>query len=357
MDNLDNVMNNLSDQAKKYDIALYYTNGDQDKAKKMVANSYWDMVAIKAMFSSSSLFGAFILFFNLDFLRLEHSVFVISPDYQIQSLNFRDDWKNFEKEIMNSRTSSASSRINSDFSEKFGKGFTLSLSKELGKNVKNNDMTQITHMLQRFLQEISELKRIVLAVDVQKMSSLQMEQFSLSSTKVSTKVKAMKKKKDDDTGETASLETNEPQVGKDGIKFIIKSTLVLSPIKGKSISSVVEGDKIMVVMIENIPQVIEIAKAFQAFNAEQNKVEAVPARVTSVDYIDGIGYQIYAVIAKGIMAKVLEEERNIKIALDPSSQVYQDTSAPSKGGLSVPVIIGLVTVIIILLVAAVLVIF
>lgn len=350
MENLDNAIHSLSDQTRKYDIAMYYTNGDKEKSKRMVTNSYSDMVAIKSKFSSSSLYGAFILFFNFAMQRMDHAVFVVSPDYQLQSLNSREDWKIFEKEIMNSRTSSASSRVNDDFADKFKKGFVMSLCKEFATYIKNNDITQVIHLLQRFLQESSELKRIEVSVDLQKISSLQMELDSITSSKIDAKLKAKKRMEEaqaarsQDSGE----ETNEPAVGKDGVRMILKSTVVLSPIKGKYISKVIPGDKIMVSMVDKSPQVVEIAKAFNAYSPDEKRVNPVPARVKSIEYIDGIGYKIYAVIAKGIIAQIIEEESNIKIGMDPSNPVYTAEEETNSSGATVPIIIGLIVAIVLL---------
>lgn len=351
MENLDTAIHSLSDQTKKYDIAMYYTNGDKEKSKHMVTNSYMDMVAIKARFSSSSVYGAFILFFNHVFQKIEHAVFVISPDYQIQALNSRDDWRAFEKEILNSRTSSASSRINADFSDKFMKGFTGSLARELAKYIENNDLTQIVHLLQRFLQESSELKRIEVSVDTQKMSSLQMELDSESSNKIDAKLKAKKKKEEATQNEQAAEGTSagEPAVGKDGVRMILKATVTLSPVKGKYISNVVAGDKIMVVLVEKSEQVIEIAKAFDAYDPAENRIHPVPARIKSIEYVDGIGYKMYAVIAKGILAHIIEEETNIKIGMDPSVPIYTGEDAKDSSGIGIPVIIGLVVLLVLMI--------
>jgi hypothetical protein len=348
VEKLDSAINSLSDQARKYDIAMYYTNGDQEKSKRMVANSYSDMVAIKARFSSSSLYGAFILFFNHVVQHMDHVLFVISPDYQIQSLNSMDDWKNYERSIMDARLG-AVARASEDFGEKFRKGFVASLNKEMAKYVKNNDLTQIIHILHRLLQEGSDLKRIELTVDLQKISSLQMELDSQTSKKIDSKLKARKMAEEANKQPEEEDSSGEPQVGKDGVKLIITSTVVLSPIKGKYISNVVPGDKIMVSMVDKNPQVTEIAKAFNAYKADEKKVSPVPARVLSIEYVDGIGYKIFAVIAKGIIAQIIEEESNIKIGMDPASPVYNTEEESSSSSMGMPIIIGLVVAIVLLI--------
>lgn len=352
MDNNDNAYSSLGDQAKKIDIALHYVSGDMEKAKKMVANSYQDMVAMKGKFSSSSLYGSFLLFFNKYYGTLEHALFVVSPDYQLESMNNREDWKIFEKEIMTVRNAGSASRVNNDFSDKFQKGFTLTFGKEIGRLIDKNDTTQIMYLFQRFMQESTELKRIEVDIELQKTSSLQMELDSVTSKKITLK------KKDEDEAKNSSgslpSESDEPQVGINGVKLILSGALVLSPIKGKHISLINSGDKIMISIIDSAPQAVEIAKAFNAYDAEQKRIDPLPGRVKSVNYVDGVGYKIFAIIAKGIIAKIVEEEGNIKVALDPA---YQSSIEPdeAKSSSALPMIIGLVTAILLLLLFVVLV--
>lgn len=352
MENNDNAYSSLGDQAKKIDIALHYVGGDMDKAKKMVANSYLDAIAVKGKFSSSSLYGVFLLFFNKVYNTLEHALFAVSPDYQIESINNREDWKIFEKEIMNARNSSAASRVNNDFADKFHKGFTIAFSRDLAKLIDKNDSTQIIYVFQRFMQESTELKRIEVDIELQKISSLQMELESISSKKINLKKKS--EQSEDDAATKIAPESGDPEVGINGVKLILPAALVLSPIKGKHISLITAGDKIMVSIVEHSSQAIEIAKAFNAYNEEQKRIDPLPARVKSAVYVDGVGYKIFAIIAKGIIAKILEEEGNIKVALDPA---FQATLEPeeTKNSSSLPMIIGLVTAIVLMLIFVVLV--
>ena len=51
---LETAATNFSEQAKKLQIALYYTHNDQDKAKKMLNDTYRDLIVLKGRFSSAS---------------------------------------------------------------------------------------------------------------------------------------------------------------------------------------------------------------------------------------------------------------------------------------------------------------
>lgn len=349
MENLDTAMNSLSEQSKKVDIALHYTNGDMDKAKQMVSGNYRDLAVIKGKFSSSSLYGTFVLFFNVEYSRLTDSFFSVSPDYELSGLNNRQDWKLYEKDIQEYKDKTDASRYSSDFKDKFDKGFTLTFSKELAKNIKKDDTTQIIHVLQKYIQEISGLKRLDLSVEFQNASSLEMELESISTRKLDKKILEQKKKeKEAEKKASTAPESAEPEVGKNGVKLIVKSTLVLSPIKGKHISKVDVGDRLLVSMIEVNDQTIQIAKAFNAYNAENDSIKSVPARVMRIEFIDGLGYKVFLVIAKGIIAEVIEEETNIKVGLDPAYAASVQTNAEASNSKPIlPIIIGLVAAILI----------
>ncbi|MBN1500213.1 MAG: hypothetical protein JW982_08660 [Spirochaetes bacterium] len=361
MENLNSAMNSFSEQSKKINIAMHYLNNDMEKAKMMVAGKLKDIVIVKGTFSSSSLYGAFILFFNYLNLILADSSFLVSPDYSISGIKNSADWKVFEKEIVEIRNRE-NSRVSGDFKEKFDAGFTLTFSREFAKMIKAKDTTQLTYILQKYLTENSGLKRLALNLEYQTASSLEMELDSVTSKKLDKKI--IEKKKEDEKKAEADAETDsskdensEPVVGQNGIKLIIKSTLVLSPIKGKYISKVEPGDRVMVTMVEKNPQTVQIAQAFKAYNQETGVISSIPGRVLKVDYIDNLGYKLYVVIAKGIIAQVIEEETNIKVALDPAQTVNQQSDDEKTSRFGLPIIISLVAAIIVSLMIIVLTIF
>jgi len=358
LENLDNAINSLSDQTKKINIAMYYVGNDMDKAKKMVANSYNDQVVLKGNFSSSTLYGAFMIFLNTIYGRVDHSIFVISHDYEIANIAINSDWKILEKDIIDRRNNEANLTISNDFSDRITKSFTPSFLKEINELIKKNEIIQLYNVFQKLYQSAFSLKRIDLSLETQACSSLQMEIDSQTSRKINAEI-ALRKKEDDKSksqAKSGSLE-QEPTVGVNGVKIIIKGTLILSPIKGKHIGSLVPGDKVMLTMVENTPQVIEIAKAFSAYKQEENRIMPIPARITMIQFNDSEGFQFYAIVAKGIYCKIVEEETNIKVALDPSTEAYVQKQDDSKTKIALPFIIGLTSFIVILIIVMVFLVF
>ncbi|MBP7901889.1 MAG: hypothetical protein KA015_03620 [Spirochaetes bacterium] len=333
---------NLADQV---DIALYYVGNDMVKAKQMAAGSYKDAVAMKGVFSSSSLYGVFLIFFNKTYNRIMDSLFVISPDYTINSLNNHQDWRTFEKDMLTARQKSENARASSDIKDKIERSFTGSLCVEIGRLLERKDEVQAQHIIQKILTESTGFKRVELKLLFQETSSLDIELDSQTSRKMDAKAIAQQENK---SAEKTDQETplDEPQIGKDGVKLIIKGALNLSPIKGKHISSIVQGDKVMITLLEENNQTIQIAQAFRAYDVERKKIMPLPARITTVKFIDGVGYKIFALIAKGVYTAVIEEETNIKVALDPiyAAALGEKSEKSDSKSIGLPAIISLVAV-------------
>jgi len=129
----------------------------------------------------------------------------------------------------------------------------------------------------------------------------------------------------------------------------MRSSLILSPIKGKDISELKIGDRVLISLIDNNDHTRSLAKAFNAYNAEENRLLPIPSRIKSIRYIDGVGFKIYVVIAKGIIGQIIEEEKNIKVALDPAVTVEVTDDKETKGISGLTLIIGLFAIIIVLL--------
>ena len=83
---LENAAGSLSDYTKKLKIAMFFTNGDEDRAKQMIAGNLEDICVIKGRFSSTQSFGAFIAFFNRYYLTLNSVYPVITDSFNLKEL-------------------------------------------------------------------------------------------------------------------------------------------------------------------------------------------------------------------------------------------------------------------------------
>ena len=331
-ENLDSAVNSLSEQTKKINIALFYTGNDMEKAKQMVAGSFKDVVALKMKFTSSSLYGAMIFFINSIQFRFIDSFLVVSNDYLIANIDNMQDWKTFEKDIASARANLIDFRLIIEIKDKLDRGFSSAVLTTVAKLIEKNDTIQLSNTIKKFVQESAGLQRVDISMEYQRISSLEMEVDSVSTRKIDSKVVSGESKE-------AAVEpfsknpddADDVKEGSNGIRAIIRSSLILSPVKGKHISELKMGDRVLISMVETNDQSRAIAKAFKAYDEEEKKILPVPARVKSIKFVDGIGFKIYVVIAKGIVGQIIEEEKNIKIAMDPAAMFESEESVRAKG--------------------------
>ncbi len=356
-DNLDQALGSLSEQTKKLDMALFFTHGDKDKAKDMIAGTYQDMYAIKAKFSASSMFGAYLMFFSIPFSTLIDSLVLVSKSYEVDDLKSNVNWKTFEKEI---DEFIQKGEKDSDFTDKLKRTleecFTIQIKadriNELKKFIDLEDEIAINRLMKKFVQDKLEFQNINISVDYEQISSLDMELHSISNTKINqSEMQQYKEEKEEKESKKLKVEEKPAEEdeleGKD-VQLILKGNLILSPIKGKHISSLLKGDRIKINLDEKNPKAVSIAKAFKAYNEEEKKMQPLPARVVTTRHLQDGGYKIFALIAKGIYAKIMEEEDNIKVAVDFSaSWGDEEESTASKNKVQLLIIIFVVFVILV----------
>jgi hypothetical protein len=341
---LESAASNFSEQSKKLQIAMYYTYDDQDKSKKMLAGSYLDLYVIKGRFSSSSVYGAFLLFINYEYLKIMHTYTIVSRSYETSEIKTSKDWRNFEREMISiANTGDFDEAFTGQLKEFLNKGLNVKELTTMVRLLEQDDAIALNHDFQRFLIDVSGYQNIEVSIDYEKISSLTMEMHSVTSTKVTPEelAKGHVKAK---PPEVKIEKIDDPLAGKD-VKLILNGTLILSPIKGKDIGSLVEGDRIKLSLVDNNPKAVEVAKAFNAYDAENSRFKPITGRIISRKH-EGV-YTFFAIVAKGIFVKIVEEEDSIKVAMDPAfydNAKADDDTAGSKNnmGLIVAALIFLI---------------
>jgi len=315
-DELGSAAGSLSDQTKKIDIASYYTHGDMEKAKEMVAGSYNDAYAIKGRFISSTMNGAFISFINKVYDNTAGTFVVISQSRSIEKLKTNIDWRTYEKEI---DTILKEGEHDEDFTQKFkltlSSAYSLQFLTELKKMVEKNDEIAINRYFQKYIQDSTGYQNVDISIDYEHISSLAVELESISSIKID---KSHFEKDEKEKAEPKiELESDEEVLKGKDVKLILRGNVILSPIKGREISSLAVGDRIRISITDKGPKAIQVLKAFNAY--EDGKTKPVTGRVVSHRRLPAGGYKLFTVIAKGIYVKIEEEEENIKVSLESPS--------------------------------------
>ncbi len=285
-EDLNAAVSSLDDQTKKYNLALNFVGGDMELARQMIAGTYKDIYAIKCLFSSSSLYGAFLLFYNFVYLKLLDPYLIVTPAYSIQNIDPADDWCLFEKEISEHiKAGEYDDVLGRSLRDRMNTSFTLLFITDLNKCLKSSDDISLGRLYQRMIQDALGLQRIDVNIHNQLISSLDLELKSTSTRKIdlnaieSQKAAAAAKKEAEAAVE--AIERDEiPKVGEDGIKLILNSSLILSPIKGKDISTLVPGDRVMLSIVDNDSKAISVAKAFNAY--QDNKITPITGRIKMI---------------------------------------------------------------------------
>ncbi len=331
---LTEAVDSLAEQKKKYDIAMYYTHQDAEKAKNMVAGAYKDLFVIKVKFSISTTYGAFITFFNIPYCNIVHSFVIMSHSYIVDDLKTKAPWRDFEKQMeeidkQGGHDGELSSKMRADLSQTF----TMQLGPnqralELKKYLEQNDQITANRIIQKFIHDKFGYININPNVEYEQISSLDMELYSVTGKKLDKELSAPESEKEKEEPDAVKIEemSDEEEIDKKDIQLILKGNLILSPVKGKDISSVETGDRIKITLDNSNPKAVTVAKAFKSY--DEGRILPITGRVVSIRRLSDGGYKIFCIIAKGIYVKIEEEEEGIKIAAEmqeePESRMHSN---------------------------------
>jgi uncharacterized OB-fold protein len=236
------------------------------------------------------------------------------------------------------------------------RSFTKSFIADLNRFLENEDEISLHRIVQKVVQDALGLQRVEMKVVAEHTTSLEMELKSLTTRKIDPH--NLETQKLDAAGQVRPLEEkparNVPQVGVDGVKLILKASFILSPIKGKDITKLQVGDRVRLNIIDKNPKAVGVAKAFNAYDEANQKFLPINARIRQIEKVEGKGTEVYALLAKGILAHIIEEEENIKVAMDPNYvwQSEEEEKAPVNmtGLIVVMIIIAICTAVVIALI-------
>ena len=315
---LDTAADSLSDYTKQFKIASFYTNGDADRAKQMIAGTLKDCYVIKGAFYSATTMGAFIIFFNYDFLALNSVYPVIANSSTLKDLKTNTSWKVFEKELVDfANTQEHDAVLNRQFKNFFSAAFTFKFAGELKALIQAKDEIGVNRFFMQFAQDRIGFFGVTMRIDGEFISSLEMELYSLTSKKIIEHKNANKDQVAADEPHIELEADDDKEFYKErDVRFILRGGLVLSPVTGRDVGLLIVGDRIKVKLMDSQPKAIQVAKAFNAY--DDDGIHPITGRIVSLRHLADGGYKIFVIVAKGIYVKIEETEENIKIALDTS---------------------------------------
>ncbi len=340
-----------------YAIALYYTGGDEHCAREMLEGKYRDLYIIKVVFQSSSLSGAILIFYNIKHLKLVDVGAYVTGGIMSTRPDPAALWWEFEKTVVALiREGEQDNILARTLRDGIARSFTKSFIADLNRFLENEDEISLNRLVQKVVQDALSIQRMEMKVIATNTTSLEMELKSITTRKID--VHDLETKKLDASGQAKPLDEstarNVPRVGVDGVKLILQSSFILSPIKGKDINKLQVGDRVRINITDKNPKAVAVAKAFNAFDEQNQKFLPVNARIRQIEKVEGRGIEAYALLAKGIFAHIIEEEENIKVAMDPNYvwQSEEEEKSPINltGTIVVMLIIAICTAVVIALI-------
>ncbi len=334
---LDNATGSLSDYTRKLEIATFYANGDEDRGKQIVAGTLKDIYAIKGRFSSTTSFGAFIAFANFQYLSLNSVYPVISTSFELKDIKTFNDWMTFEKDVMDFlKNNEHDDVLGRQFRNSFTSSFTLQFASELKRLVNDKKDMDINRLFQQIIQTRMGLQSVSMIVDVEEITSVDMELYSLTSSKMAEQPAGRERSvAEPDIAVETDADDMAVLQGKD-VRLLLRGSLILSPLGGREIGLLVVGDRLKINITDRHEKAVHVLKAFNAIDEEG--AHPIIGRIVHIKHRADGGYTIYAIVAKGIYAKIEEMEEGIKVAIDTS---YMDAKAePEKMSRATMGIIG-----------------
>lgn len=330
------MANNTND--RDLQIALYYTEDDMDTALSMLNGTYKDQYAVKGSFVSSSTYGAFICFYNSRIMLFSPMFMVISPFFTTGEVETDTNWIEFEKQIKAIASLPDSDSVRSfNAAESISSVMNTGFQTELKKFFDADDFVTINFRFKKMLEDRLNVQQLRLALDVEPVSSLDIERYSITYPK--RNIDELMAKRDERIKEAEKLIGNResPLAGKD-VRMLLRGVLVLSPINGKKVAALEVGDKVRITIVDNHSEAIEFAKTLKIYENEKT-IKPISGRIVSIQYTKKSGFEIYASVGKGVYIFITEEESDIKVDVE-MRQASRSDKKEDADGQSVPLIVG-----------------
>ncbi len=302
----------FSDQTQLINKALKYTNGNLEKARQMAAGILQDVAVIKGRFRSSKV-GAFYIFLNVEYNYIINiNALVTSYSDIYNKIRIFDAWKQFYN-------------LFGDIVADLG-GATedsYKFTNHLADAIEGYDIYDTAKVGN--IQIVSELFEEIIGkyfsqnaecqIEIDKTSSL-----TLEIENIPMDLPGQKEQKEEVLGpDELKMREIESQV-----EYVIPGSVIVSPVKGKYINDIKVGEKITVMLSGKDPVSDKIARMFNAITSDGQYLP-VKARIKDKISLSTGGYAIYALVAKNVLVKIIEEE-NVKIETDKQEQKKEETN-------------------------------
>lgn len=337
-----NQYDSLSEKAKMIDISLRYTAGDMNKAKAMASGQYSDIAVLKGkyMIPGAGQSGMFLAFFNIAEEYIADLSSIVSLDSSLyEKVRIFDDWKALYGDMIAYRQGedSVDSQPLSDFL--LDSFIEFDLFPDVQENKIDNLSRSVTDILAKSFNSVVQTQ-----IECERTSSLNMELAGISIGQPSSS------EGDDNLSQQSVLKPvqltpEEQRMNKieNEAKYVIEGRAIVSPVKGKYINDIAVGEKIKVLLNASDPVSEKILRVLNAIDEDRN-ISAIKGRIKEKIPIETGGYVLYTLVAKDVLAKIVEEE-NVKIQIDkPLDEEAVKQKGESKIVLSMAILVSIIII-------------
>ena len=299
--------NSLNEKTKLIQLALKYTAGDMDRAKAMVSGQYQDIIVMKGKFLVPSLeqTGIFIAFINTIEEYISNVTTLISSNVEIyEKVRIFDNWKTLYGDIM------AYLKHGETIDTQNFTNFLLDsfIGYDIFPDVQENNLDNLTKTVFEILTKSFNATDVQCQIELGVTSSLSVELNGID-IDVPGGVEAKDQAQDDESEIDARIKRIESEA-----KYVINGEIIVAPVKGRYINDVTVGDKIKVMLSNRDPVSSKILTVLKDIDNDGN-VSPIKGKIKAKVPLEKSGYILYALVAKGVLAKIVEEE-NVKIQID-----------------------------------------
>lgn len=296
----------MGEKSKRIETALKFTNGDMDKAKLMASGKLQDVVVIKGKFvdPEKNISGIILIFVNIvdEYIAAIRTV-QSSTTGVFTVIRIFDDWKLLYNNLMAYESGPDAldpSKLNQDLLDSFIKN-------DIFPDVQSMNLDYIAASIQNIIQASFESEKAKSQIELEKSSSVD---IALSGIDVMVPAGEEEEARVEKILPRTDLEKRLDEI-ESKASFIVEGKIVLSPVKGKYINETVSGEKIFVTLPGRDELSEKIIDAYKARDHEGKPLPVIGKVVEKIDIESG-GVVLYVLVAKGIYAKIVEED-NVKI--------------------------------------------
>ncbi len=323
----------LNEKSKLVNVAARYTGGDIEKAKNMVSGEYEDNIVVKGKFllNGTEQTGVFIAFFNfIDEYIGNVTTFLSNDPGLYDKLRVFDDWKTLYRDL-NTHRGSEDTIDSHDFSSFLLDSF---IGYDVFPDVHERNLDELTRTVTEIIGKSFNESSVQCQVELESTSSLQIDLAGIDIDVPD----AHEEKAQEDSTEVVEDERI-TKIEKDA-DYIIEGKSVIAPVKGKYINDIAIGEKVKVFLPGGDLVSEKILKLMNAIDSE-GKRSSIPGRIKAKIPMEKSGYIIYALVAKGCLAKIIEEE-NVKIEVDIPLEESDSMGSDNKIIYLMAILVGLI---------------